>query len=152
MEFLTGDNEKEAIKWMKEAAIVAENGLCLRAKCGTVIVKNGKMIGRGYNGPPQDKIENRRCESDSCCCHAEWRAIIDALKANPHDIELSKLYFTRVDDEGRIKKSGKPYCTVCSRLALDVGISEFILWQEEGICSYPTTEYNILSFQNSPKI
>jgi deoxycytidylate deaminase len=145
------------IKWMNEAAKVATSALCLRAKCGTVIIQNDEIIGIGYNAPPLDKIEDRLCSQDfshgkpkydkTCCMHAEWRAIMDALKRNPEKINGSKLYFTRVDENGNIKKSGKPYCTVCSRLALDSGIAEFFLWLEEGICSYPTFEYNKLSYE-----
>jgi len=149
---------QEAEKWMHEAALEAKKAMCLRAKCGTIIVKDGEVIGRGYNAPPLDKEENRTCmnEYDSsrkpnfdrtCCMHAEWRAIIDALKNHPDKIVGSKLYFTRVDEQGAIKKSGKPYCTVCSRLALDTGIAEFLLWHDEGICSYPTGEYDRLSYQ-----
>lgn len=44
-------------------------------------------------------------------------------------------------------KAGKPYCTICSKLALDVGIKEFALWHEEGITIYNTEEYNTLSYQ-----
>jgi len=43
-------------------------------------------------------------------------------------------------------KSGKPYCTVCSRLALDNGIKEFVLWHTDGIKGYDTKEYNKLSY------
>lgn len=151
------EEEKNAIKWMNEAAKVAERALCLKAKCGTVIVSGNEIIGRGYNAPPLDKEENRTCDKDfgvgkpkydrTCCIHAEWRAIMDALAHNPDKIKGSKLYFTRVDATGNIKKSGKPYCTVCSRLALDSGIETFALWHEEGICDYPTPEYDRLSYE-----
>lgn len=157
MKFLTGQEENEAIKCMNEAAQVAKRALCLRAKCGTVVVNNGEIIGTGYNAPPLDKEENRTCLQEShpgkpkydktCCMHAEWRAIMDTLKRNSGRLSGSKLYFTRVDENGNIKKSGKPYCTVCSRFALDSGISEFLLWHEEGICAYPADEYNKLSYQ-----
>ena len=46
----------------------------------------------------------------------------------------------------RTSKAGKPYCTVCSRLAIDSGIVEFVLWHESGITAYPTDEYNDLSY------
>lgn len=75
---------------------------------------------------------------------------MDALKNNEDKISGSKLYFTRVDDQATIKKSGKPYCTVCSRLALDAGITHFLLWHEEGIGEYPTDEYNRLSYEYTP--
>lgn len=142
---------------MNETAQIAKGALCLWAKCGTVIVNKGEIIGVGYNAPPLDKEENRTCLKEfnpgkpkydkTCCMHAEWRAIMDAMKRNSEKLNGSKLYFTRVDEGGNTKKSGKPYCTVCSRLALDSSISEFLLWHEEGICAYPTDEYNKLSYQ-----
>lgn len=142
---------------MNEAAKVASKALCLKAKCGTIIVSNSEIIGEGYNAPPLDKEENRTCEKEfgsgkpkydrTCCVHAEWRAIMDALKRNPDKIKGSKLYFARVSERGEIKRSGKPYCTVCSRLALDTEIAHFLLWHDEGICEYPTNEYNLLSYQ-----
>lgn len=157
MDYLKGQQEREAIGWMKKAAKVSGKALCFKAKCGAVIVKDGEIIGEGYNAPPLDKEENRMCNKEfnsgkpkydkTCCMHAEWRAIIDALKRNSEKIKESKLYFTRIDENGKIKKSGKPYCTVCSRMALDVGIEKFVLWHKEGICEYPTDEYNRLSYE-----
>lgn len=162
MKYLQNTEEQEAINWMKEAAKVAEKALCLRAKCGTVIVKDGKIIGQGYNAPPLDDKKNMKCLEEydfsgkpkydhTCCMHAEWRAILDALKKNPEGLSGSKLYFTRVDKEGNILKSGEPFCTVCSRFALDVGISEFLLWNDTGMCSYSTDEYNNLSYNYKDK-
>lgn len=160
MEYLNGQQEKEAIEMMKSAASVAKEALCLKAKCGTIIINDGEIIGTGYNAPPLDKEENRQCDKKAspgkpnydktCCLHAEWRAIMDALKRNSGKLTGSKLYFTRVDETGNIIKSGKPYCTVCSRLALDAGIEKFVLWHEEGICEYPTDEYNRLSYEYVP--
>ena len=97
MEYLKDQQEKEAIRWMNEAAEVAKRAMCFQAKCGTVIVKNNEIIGEGYNAPPLDKEENRMCNNKSgpgkpkydrtCCMHAEWRAILDGLKRNSEKIE-----------------------------------------------------------------
>jgi hypothetical protein len=151
---LKGMSDEE---YMREAAKEASKALCLRDKCGCVVVLNGEIIGRGYNAPPQDDVSQRKCELDliaspkpksdrTCCVHAEWRALTDAIK-NKKDISGSELYFTRVDEKGDIKKSGKPYCTVCSRLALDLGLAYFALWHEDGIKKYDTKTYNDLSYQ-----
>lgn len=148
------------------AAKEAEKAICLRAKCGAVIVKNDTIIGRGFNGPATADTDKTRFAASSqkcdciypqsakpksdrtCCVHAEWRAIIDALKnSSEKTLAGSILYFTRVDGDGNILKSGEPYCTVCSRLALDTGISQFGLWHESGIRMYDTGEYNELSYQ-----
>jgi len=144
---------------MHEAEKVATEALCLRAHCGAVIVAGETIIGRGYNGPARDAIADRKCEhirilpqnhvhDRTCCVHAEWRAITDALKENPEKIVGSALYFARVDEEGVSLPAGDPYCTVCSRLALDVGISHFILSHVDGIRIYNTREYNELSYKN----
>ena len=139
------------------AAEQAKKSLCLRDSCGAVIVQNGVVVGEGYNGPPRDDVEHRMCELDlrkspkpksdhTCCVHAEWRAIVATIISSG-DLKGSALYFTRVDSNGSMLKSGEPYCTVCSRLALDAGISYFCLWHESGIKKYDTTEYNDASYQ-----
>jgi deoxycytidylate deaminase len=140
-----------------EAANEAKKSLCLRDRCGAVVVLNEKVIGRGYNAPPNDDIASQKCilnlvqsvkpKSDrTCCVHAEWRAIIDAVR-NEKNLNGSTLFFMRVNENGNILKSGQPYCTACSRLALDNGISFFALWHENGIRTYGTKEYNELSYQ-----
>lgn len=101
-----------------------------------MIVRLDEIIGSGFNSPPQDIEEQRRCSyskdsyhkkvtDKTCCVHAEQRAIIDALRKNSDKLSGSRLYFVR----------------------LDVGIVEFVLWHDEGVCVYDTKEYNELSFQ-----
>ncbi len=156
MIILTGSEELEAIKMIDFAAQIAKSSCCYRSRCGSVIVKDQKIIGKGYNSPPLDK-KLEYCLKDSlpadfksdktCCIHAEQRAIMDALQHRPEKIKDSRLYFIRLDEIGNKLKAGKPYCTICSKMALDAGIAEFALWHEEGISVYDTKEYNELSFQ-----
>ena len=160
MRQISGEEEKEAIRYMDEAAKVALESLCLRAKCGTVIVKDNGVIGRGYNAPPLNDITLRTCLSKyslpennkhdrTCCVHAEQRAITDALKTSVKSISGSRLYFIRLGEDDKITKAGKPYCTGCSKMALDEGIAEFVLWHDQGICVYDTREYNSISHQQT---
>jgi deoxycytidylate deaminase len=146
-----------AEQFFKEAAGVAKRSLCLRDKCGAIVVLSGKIVGRGYNAPPNDDVALRKCGLDlvqspkpksdrTCCVHAEWRAIIDAVH-NAETLDGSTLFFTRVDANGNILRSGQPYCTACSRLALDNGVSFFALWHDDGIRIYDTKEYNELSYR-----
>ena len=156
MKILKGSEEKEAMKWIRRAAKVALNSCCFRSQCGSVIVKNGEAIGEGVNGPPagqtleqclKDRLPSKFKSDKTCCVHAEQRAIMDALVKNPDKIKGSRLYFIRLDSNGRMAKAGKPYCTICSKMALDAGLVEFTLWHEEGICVYDTEEYNKKSFE-----
>lgn len=111
MEILTGEKEQEAKRWMYEAATIATKAKCLRALCGSVIVKDGQIIGTGYNSPPLDctpeqcgkKERPAGFKSDaSCCVHAEQRAIYNALQHAGDKLIGSTLYFTRVHAEGQI--------------------------------------------------
>lgn len=148
--------EENREQYFEEAVEVAGRSMCQRGRGGSVVVLGGEIIGRGYNAPPNDDEENRMCHTDyrtsskpksdrTCCVHAEWRAIFDALK-NKGDISGSSIYYTSIDENGEMRKSGKPYCTVCSRLALDNGIKECVLWHDGGIKAYNTKEYNKLSY------
>jgi len=160
MRHLSGDEEKNALECMLEAGWVALKSTCGHSRCGSIICNNDELIGEGFNSPPNSDEGQRRCSrsedsyhkkvSDkTCCVHAEQRAIMDALRKNPGKLKGSRLYFIRIDEKGKPTRAGKPYCTICSKMALDVGISEFVLWDEKGICVYETGEYNLLSFKYS---
>jgi len=157
MKRVVGKNLKEIKPFFDAAAKIAQKATCKRAKCGSVIVKNGTIIAKGYNSPPQDEEPNRMCNKDwdlsikpkydkTCCVHAEWRAIIDALKTHPQDIAGSTLYFMRIDEKGNFTDAGEPFCTVCSRLSMEAGIAEFALWNNNGADIYKTPEYNQKSY------
>lgn len=157
MRLLLENEEKEAFVYFEKAKDIAKNATCKRSKCGAIIIQNNEIIGKGFNSPPNNLENQRRClnlkdlyhkkvTDKTCCIHAEQRAIIDALKRNPDKIFGSKIYFIRLDKNNNTIKAGKPYCTICSKMALDVGISEFVLWHKEGICIYNTEEYNKLSY------
>jgi len=157
MEVLKGELEKEALLFIEQAASIAKAATCERSKCGSVIVKEGRVIGAGFNTPPMELESQRRCfvekaaydkkvTDKTCCVHAEQRAIVDALQVNSNELSGSRLYFVRLDGDGNKSYAGKPYCTICSKLALDSGIAEFVLRHKEGVCVYTTEEYNDLSF------
>ena len=156
MRYLFGEEGQEALKYIFEAAKIAQQSCCLRTRCGSVLVKDNEIIGIGFNSPPlNERLEI--CIKDSlpadfksdktCCIHAEHRSINEALKYHSDKIFGSRMYFTRIDENNQPVKSGKPYCTICSKMSLDAGVSEWVLHHEEGICSYNAKEYNILSFQ-----
>lgn len=138
------DGPYGALYWLNRAREAALLSKCLRSRCGAVIVTpDGRWWKtRGTNGPAGG--EPARCPAgDPCCVHAEQRAIV---AAGDEDLAGTRLYFARVDAEGKIAPSSDPSCTVCSRLALDAGIAEWCLQHPEGIRVYTAQEYNDLSF------
>lgn len=162
MDYLTGDRKQEAEHYLSEAEKTARKATCERSKCGAVIVGNGQIIGTGHNSPPKDNESQRRCGDDktryhrkvtdkTCCVHAEQRAVLDALKRHPEEIDGSMIYFVRLDGTGEHTPSGNPYCTICSKLCLDAGLRIFVFKHKDGIAAYDTEEYNIASFMYAEK-
>lgn len=157
MKRVTG-KELAAVKpFFELAATQARQATCLRASCGSVIVKDGRVLGQGYNGPAGGRESNRTCQAQlelsrkpkydkTCCIHAEWRAILDACKRSGPDVAGSRLYFMRIDVKGEFTDAGEPYCTVCSRLSLESGVAEFALWNNDGADIYPSAEYDQKSY------
>lgn len=157
MKILEGQSKKQAERYISDATKLAEKATCRRAKCGCVLVKAGQIIGTGFNSPPHDDEEQRTCDNKytysqgkklkydvTCCVHAEWRSLMEALKKHQDKLKGSTLYFMRIED-GKPKKT-QPFCTVCSRLLLEAGVKEIVLWQQEGLISYNAPEYNQISY------
>lgn len=151
---------------LKAVLGVATKSLCLKARCGALIVREDIVVtkrttnelGAGFNGPPQNDLTLRVCHDSrpsekkpradrTCCCHAEWRAIQSAMLRRGPTIIGSSLYFARGTAKGELLPSGEPYCTVCSRLALDAGIAEWILWHKDGPRRYGAKEYHQRSLE-----
>ena len=158
MKILSGRELREAKKAMALAVHAGLESTCRRSRCGSVIINGGVVLGEGFNSPPRNLESQRRCSrlkedlhakvtDRTCCVHAEQRAMMAALRDYGKDAGGAVIYFARLGDNGRIKKSGEPYCTICSKMALDIGIDRFVLWQERGVCSYSCEEYNQLSYE-----
>lgn len=161
MHYAQGDEKAICETYIAHAAAIAASAYCFRSKCGSVIVKDNTIIGQGFNSPPGNECIERCLKDDlpkefksdkTCCVHAEQRAIMDALAMHPQKMKGARIYFIRLDERGQPTPAGKPYCTICSKMALDAGIGEFVLWQAEGMAIYPTDEYNALSFAYRPDI
>lgn len=152
-----GEEAAAARLFVDACAAEAEKATCRRSRCGSVIVKDNVIIGKGHNSPPGGLASQRRCDhkkssydqkvtDKTCCVHAEQRAIMDALRNDPDALPGSRLYFLRIGEADKPLVAGRPYCTICSKMALDTGVEEFVLVHEEGITVYSAEEYNNLSY------
>lgn len=157
MRKVTGQELADITPFFELAAKAAANATCHRAQCGSVIVKDGKVIGTGFNSPPLNDESRRTCDSNwdykkkpkydlTCCIHAEWRAVIDACKNDADKINGSTMYFMRINEDGKFTDAGEPYCTTCSRLTMESGVGEFALWNNESASIYSLPEYDDLSY------
>lgn len=153
MRYITDEEEISAVvNYLKLAAEEAKKSTCKKSQRGAIIVKEKEILGRGYNQVTIEELcnpcvrenikDNRRVELCSAI-HAEQMAMIDAIKSGK-PLAGSRMYHIKVKD-GEMRPSGKPSCTVCSRMIHEAGI-EFVLWHKEGYGIYSPEEFNRLSF------
>lgn len=103
-------------RYMRMAAIWAENSYCKRRKVGSLLVKDKMIISDGYNGTPAG-FENV-CEDESgvtypYVLHAEANAITKVARSNNSSAGAT-LYVT-----------SSP-CIECSKLIIQAGIRRVV--------------------------
>ncbi|MBS3065678.1 hypothetical protein J4229_01390 [Candidatus Pacearchaeota archaeon] len=162
MRFLSGNEKEDSLNWFEKAIEEAKKSGCKKAKSGALIIKGLSIFGEGHSSPPGYLESQRRCFEDksklhlkitdkTCCIHAEDRAVNDVLTKlginYKQILKGSRIYYIRLDLKDNPIRAGQPYCTSCSKRVLDVGISEWALWHDEGIAVYTAEEYNLISYQ-----
>ena len=103
-------------RYLRMAAIWAENSYCKRRKVGAIIVKDSMIISDGFNGTPSG-FENV-CEDESgvtkpYVLHAEANAITKVSRSN-NSSDGATLYIT-----------ASP-CVECSKLIIQAGIKRVV--------------------------
>ncbi len=126
--------------YLNIARAVAERSTCLRAKAGTVIVKDDTIVSTGYVGAARgeenccdlgicerDRLKLKPGERYELCrsVHSEANAITNAARSG-HNIlgGTMYIYFERLDGQ-KIKHNGP--CIMCQRMIKNAGIKEWKL-------------------------
>ena len=103
-------------RYLRMAAIWAENSYCERRKVGAILVKGHMIISDGFNGTPAG-FENVCEDSDGITkpyvLHAEANAITEVARSN-NSSAGSTLYIT-----------ASP-CLECSKLIIQAGITRVV--------------------------
>lgn len=151
MYYLTDKEEIEKTKkYMELAAKEAKKSTCKKSQRGVVIIRGGVILSKGHNKVTLSELcnpcirenikDNSRVELCSAI-HAEQMALLNVKNRLLKD---AKMYHIEVKD-GKMKPSGNPSCTVCSRMIYEAEI-EFVLWHEKGYAVYGPEEFNKISF------
>ena len=116
------------------AAAVCKRSTCLRRKYGAVLVKNGEIIGTGYNGSARGEVNC--CDRGECfrrdhahndgdyrecpAVHAEMNCLLSVARK---DSINSVLYLYGEENGSPIE--AEP-CPICKRLIVNAGIARVI--------------------------
>ncbi len=114
----TANDKQEVLdrRYLRMAAIWAENSYCERRKVGAILVKDKMIISDGYNGTPsgfENVCEDENNVTKPYVLHAEANAITKVARSN-NSSEGSTLYIT-----------ASP-CLECSKLIIQSGIRRVV--------------------------
>jgi dCMP deaminase len=105
-------------RYLKMAAVWAQNSYCKRRQVGALLVKDKMIISDGYNGTPSGFENNCEDENNTTfpyVLHAEANAITKVAKSN-NSSEGATLYVT-----------SSP-CMECSKLIIQAGIKRVVFY------------------------
>ncbi len=111
-------------RYLRMAAIWAENSYCHRRRVGALIVKDKMIISDGYNGTPagfDNVCENEEGVTYPYVLHAEANAITKVAKSH-NSSEGATLYVTTSP------------CMECSKLIIQSGIRRVVYSELYRIC------------------
>jgi deoxycytidylate deaminase len=123
-----------------------------RTRHAAVLMKDDSMLGWGTNGVPFPGEDHCYCKSaefghhDMCRTHAEQRAIMLAREGDGwRMLPGSKLIYVRLEADDSVRLEKPHFCPRCSRLALSLGVAEWIFALSEGLVGYSCAEYDAIS-------
>jgi hypothetical protein len=123
-----------------------------RTRHAVVLMKNDGMLGWGINGVPFPGEDHCYCKfadfghHDMCRTHAEQRAITLAREGDGwRRLAGAKLIYVRLEANDSVRLEKPHFCPRCSRLALSLGIAEWIFTLSEGLVGYSAADYDATS-------
>lgn len=82
-------------------------------------------------------------QHDHCRTHAEQRAISLARDGDGwRNLPDSKLIYVRLAPDDSVRLDEPHYCPRCSRLAMSLGVAEWIFALPDGLVGYSAADYD----------
>ena len=123
-----------------------------RTRHAAVLMKDDSMLGWGTNGVPFPGEDHCYCKAgelghhDICRTHAEQRAFTLARDGDGwRMLPGSTLIYVRLEADDSVRLEKPHFCPRCSRLALSLGVAEWIFALSEGLVGYSCADYDTIS-------
>lgn len=145
-------HESHVAEQMVERAAELAKDSHARTRHAAVLVKDGSLLAWGINGVPFPGEDHCYCNfgefgnHDSCRTHAEQRAITLAREGDGwRMLQGSKLIYVRLEADDSVRLEVPHFCARCSRLALSLGVAEWIFALSDGLVGYSSVDYDKLA-------
>jgi deoxycytidylate deaminase len=120
-----------------------------RTRHAVALVQDESMLAWGTNGVPFPGEDHCYCkvaelgDHDSCRTHAEQRAISLARNGDGwRRLPGSKLIYVRLEPDDSLRLQEPHFCARCSRLALSLGVAEWIFALSGGLVGYSAADFD----------
>ena len=145
---LTRQDSHLAQQMVERAAELARDSHA-RTRHAAVLVRAGSLLACGINGVPFPGEDHCYCKAgqsgnhDLCRTHAEQRAITLARGGDGwRALVGSKLVYVRLEADDSVRLEMPHFCARCSRLALSLGVAEWIFALSDGLVGYSSIDYD----------
>jgi hypothetical protein len=83
---------------------------------------------------------------DRCRTHAEQRAITLAREGDGWQrLQGAKLIYVRLESDDSVRLAEPHFCARCSRLALSLGVAQWIFALSEGLVGYSAIDFDMIA-------
>ena len=137
-----------AEQMMERAAELAKDSHA-RTRHAALLVKEGSLVAWGINGVSLPGEDHCFCKvgefdnHDQCRTHAEQRAISLAREGDGWRIlRGSQLLYVRLESDDSVRLDEPHFCARCSRLALSLGVQEWVFALSDGLVGYSAADYD----------
>jgi deoxycytidylate deaminase len=141
--------ESHAAQQMVERAAELAHDSHARTRHAAVLVKDSSLLAWGNNGVPFPGEDHCYCKfgelgnHDQCRTHAEQRAITLARGGDGwRRLQGSALIYVRLEADDSVRLEEPHFCARCARLALSLGVAEWIFALSEGLAGYSSADYD----------
>jgi deoxycytidylate deaminase len=145
-------HDSEAAQQMVERAAELARDSHARTRHAAVLVKDGSLLAWGTNGVPFPGEDHCYCKAgefghhDRCRTHAEQRAITLAREADGwRKLPGAHLIYVRLEADDSVRLTEPHFCARCSRLALSLGVAQWIFALSEGLVGYSSADYDTIA-------
>jgi len=141
--------ESHAAQQMVERAAELARDSHARTRHAAVLVKDSSLLTWGNNGVPFPGEDHCYCKfgelgnHDQCRTHAEQRAITLAREGDGwRRLQGSALIYVRLEADDSVRLEEPHFCARCARLALSLGVAEWIFALSGGLAGYSSADYD----------
>ena len=141
--------ESEIARRMVERAAEMARDSRARTRHAAVLMRDEHLLAWGTNGVPFPGEDHCYCKvgefgnHDNCRTHAEQRAITLARENDGWRLlPGATLVYVRLEADDSVRLTEPHFCARCARLALSLGVSQWIFALSEGLVGFAATDYD----------